>query len=372
MPKVQFFKNHVPGCPKRRRSQSTSCDCRWQFRIDDGRGIDLSDWLGKEASPRDRNVLHHRWEIEWFAETKRFSPFGHRHSVDIKDLLEQPFRAHDVHPRDLRRILEQAKEHATRAVGLVDRLADRLPDQSFIAGRPMKVVRALVRLDEGTGFSLEDVASRIPDDAGAQRRLLADLVTDGWLVQDAPDHWSTTNKAKSLQTTSRGRLTRATADMALASFLERVDTVNASEQYAFKVKAVVLFGSYLSLQSRIGDVDLAIELRPRYQSKQQQEEIEKAARKRAKSLPTFLDELAWPEREVMRTLRGGSTALELRRTDELDALYARGRLGHYKVLVGWWQPKPLPAGTTAHAAKPAIRDTDLTDSSESGEREGTR
>jgi hypothetical protein len=88
-------------------------------------------------------------------------------------------------------------------------------------------------------------------------------------------------------------------------FLDRVDAVNASEQYAFKVKAVVLFGSYLSLQSRIGDVDLASELRPRHQSKQKQEEVERAARQRAKSLPTFLDELAWPEREVMRTLRGG-------------------------------------------------------------------
>jgi DNA-binding IclR family transcriptional regulator len=81
----------------------------------------------------------------------------------------------------------------------------------------MKVMRALVRLDEGAGFSLQDVASRIPDDAGAQRRLLADLVTDEWLVQDASDHWKTTDKAKALQTTSRGRLTRASADVALSS-----------------------------------------------------------------------------------------------------------------------------------------------------------
>lgn len=50
MPKVRFFKNHKSGCPKRRLLQSTACDCPWQFSLPDGRVIDLSGWLGGEAS----------------------------------------------------------------------------------------------------------------------------------------------------------------------------------------------------------------------------------------------------------------------------------------------------------------------------------
>jgi hypothetical protein len=48
--------------------------------LPDGRVLDLSGWLGEEASPWGRNVFHLRWEIEWFLETKRFSHFGHWHS----------------------------------------------------------------------------------------------------------------------------------------------------------------------------------------------------------------------------------------------------------------------------------------------------
>lgn len=248
-------------------------------------------------------------------------------------------------------MLAQAKKHAIEAVDLVHRLASRLPDQAFIVGRPMKSVRSIVRLDDGAGFSLEDATERISDDLGGQRRLLADLVTDGWLIQDAPDHWKATEKAISFQTASRGRLTRAKADAALSSFLDRVEVLNASEQYVFKVRAVVLFGSYLSDRLRIGDVDLAIELIPRYRSKQKQEELQRSARARAPTRRTMLDEFCWPEREVMRVLRGASSALELRRTDELDALHATGRLGKYKVLVGWWQPKGGSNGHTVSAPR---------------------
>jgi hypothetical protein len=68
----------------------------------------------------------------------------------------------------------------------------------------------LPRLDDGSGISFDDAAERLAkDDHYSVRRLMADLVTHEWLIQDSPDHWMATDKAREFQTTTRGRLTRA-------------------------------------------------------------------------------------------------------------------------------------------------------------------
>jgi predicted nucleotidyltransferase len=43
---------------------------------------------------------------------------------------------------------------------------------------------------------------------------------------------------------------------------ERVQIVNASDEYVYKIESVALFGSMLTDHDRLGDVDLAIELLP--------------------------------------------------------------------------------------------------------------
>ena len=126
-------------------------------------------------------------------------------------------------------------------------------------GRSLKEVRAVLRLDIGSGFTFSDAVRRLPRaDAYEIRRLMADLVTDEWLVQDFPDHWVATDKAREMQTASRGRLTRVRAQAVLTTFMERVRNMNDDAKYAFKVDCVVLFGSYLSGRDRIGDIDLAV------------------------------------------------------------------------------------------------------------------
>jgi hypothetical protein len=72
----------------------------------------------------------------------------------------------------------------------------------------MREVRSIIRLNNGAGFSFEDAWQGNRDEYEL-RRLLADLVSYEWIVNDAADHWSLTAKAHELRTRSRGKLTRA-------------------------------------------------------------------------------------------------------------------------------------------------------------------
>jgi len=49
-------------------------------------------------------------------------------------------------------------------------------------------------------------------------------------------------------------ISRGTAERVLGEFMDRVNAVNASRDYAFKVRSAVLFGSMLSCVDRLGDV----------------------------------------------------------------------------------------------------------------------
>jgi predicted nucleotidyltransferase len=225
-----------------------------------------------------------------------------------------------------------------RVTELQSNLLRMVPSTTRILGRPLSEVRRVLRLDAGEGFDLEAARQRIAGDNYAVRRFLADLVTDGWLIQERADHWKVTAKAKELQSESRGRLTRVKADGLVGELLARVRTINQDSKYAFKIDSVVLFGSYLSNRDRIGDVDVAIALRPRLQKKEAQEALEEAARARGPRSRNIVDDLFRPRREVQQAVKAKSSWLDVREISELEDVLHRSSVA-YKVVYGYWQPR---------------------------------
>jgi predicted nucleotidyltransferase len=76
------------------------------------------------------------------------------------------------------------------------------------------------------------------------------------------------------------RLHRGTGDRAFASFRERLAQVNAADApYAYRVKTVVLFGSYATDTPRVGDVDVAVELEPKFPPHSPEQKALEAARR---------------------------------------------------------------------------------------------
>jgi len=114
------------------------------------------------------------------------------------------------------------------------------------------------------------------------------------------------------QASGAAPFTRATAERKLREFMARVEQVNQFEEFAYRVKRVVLFGSYLTDAERVNDIDLAVELAPRWngfdvgiQYQKEQERVRLAPRHRTRNA---LGAKQWPWREVLLFLKARSRA----------------------------------------------------------------
>jgi len=76
-----------------------------------------------------------------------------------------------------------------------------------------------------------------------------------------PGTWRNTMAGNALaNATAAAPISRADADRVLNAFLIRVGIVNDAKTSLYRVGKVVVFGSYLGNQDRVGDIDLAIRL----------------------------------------------------------------------------------------------------------------
>ena len=132
--------------------------------------------------------------------------------------------------------------------------------------------------------------------------------------------WENTMKGNSLAMATAARpVTRATAERALAQFLDRVSTVNAEEEFAFRVERVVVFGSYLTSATELNDLDLLVDLAARYGNSTRQQLLEQSSVARAirsgRRFRDSLEPLIWPRMEVEHVLKNRSRTLSLHYAD---------------------------------------------------------
>jgi len=129
-------------------------------------------------------------------------------------------------------------------------------------------------------------------------------------------------------------ITRGTAERVLREFMDRVNAVNASEEYAFKVKSAVLFGSMLSNADRLGDVDVAIDLQRRIldsaKFRQQCDRRRQLAEEEGRAFWTSVDWATWPEKEVVLELKARTRSLSLHGFDQLMEMENL----RYRILIG--------------------------------------
>jgi hypothetical protein len=130
------------------------------------------------------------------------------------------------------------------------------------------------------------------------------------------DAWRLSNAGRALTNANAMRpLPREQARKLLDDFLTRVKEVNADPYFLYQVRKVLLFGSYLSKKETLGDLDLAIELAPKEGNKERFEKLvmqrSRDAVRGGRRFPTFIDELAWPETEVRRFLKGRARYISL-------------------------------------------------------------
>jgi predicted nucleotidyltransferase len=142
----------------------------------------------------------------------------------------------------------------------------RVDSTTTVAGYPILLVRQALRklrqIDTWDSGMLE-AAAGLP--AGAGPELAKALAAQGLIRKVQKDAWTISQLGMTFTAaTAAKRLTRATAERALAAFMERVARVNSDPYFLGQVTRVALFGSMLNPDTdRPSDVDLAVQIIPK-------------------------------------------------------------------------------------------------------------
>ena len=132
------------------------------------------------------------------------------------------------------------------------------PDQ-VIAGRPAKDVRKFLReilhLQVSCGYTQHIL--RCPKEEAKQ--VMSALEREGYLSRtgrhEGHDLYATTLKGNQLAGANLRPISRTTAERTLQAFMQRVRAVNADPDYLERITGVIVFGSFLSANEELGDVD---------------------------------------------------------------------------------------------------------------------
>lgn len=210
----------------------------------------------------------------------------------------------------------------------------RIASGSFIAGYPILDVREVLRnLDDHDGYITSFVAANILHIATNKvHAALKCFETEGLLhitkITKSDRARPTkafrvelSDKAHSLRMAKACKpITKAYADQAVAALLERCNVVNKDPFYLYKVKKVLVFGSYLRAAPYYGDVDLVIDLyrkdrSPNYSGMSVSQKREQALAN-GRRFSSLGEKLMWPYTETLLFLKSKSRTLSFHNTGD--------------------------------------------------------
>lgn len=199
----------------------------------------------------------------------------------------------------------------------------RVSKEDMICGLPAPMARRLMRAY--FDYRAPDLAAELLDlDLETAEDQLRAFATAGYVEQiDAESavgdqRWITTVQGNALAQASFGKpISRATAERHLAQVIERATTYNADRGHLLTVKEIAVFGSYLDPDmDRLGDLDLAVTVvRRDTNGRRWVDRAQEYARASGRRFGVFIEQLGWPERELMLILKNRSPAINITKED---------------------------------------------------------
>ena len=199
----------------------------------------------------------------------------------------------------------------------------RITRDMTIAGIPAMKLRETFRWYEGSSWSAASLAESLGVDEPAGLEVVARLLEEGYVEPDGRYDGVTcfkvTLKGGALAIASAGKpIKRATAELLVEGVVRTAEMVNADDSYHFRVNKILAFGSYLTDCPTLGDVDLAVELKPRAEGGDRDTDaiLEYANRAQAagQRFRSYLDKLNWPTEAIHRALKGPSKSISIHST----------------------------------------------------------
>lgn len=213
----------------------------------------------------------------------------------------------------------------------------------MIAGCPAMEIRSLMRrMRPYAGVTPKFVANVLKISDEQTEAVITQLVELGFMervdLKDDRTWFTPTNLGISLSLASAAkRITRETAQATVAEFMRRVHLVNKRKKYFYSITAVLVYGSFLTENESLGDVDFAIELTPREPDQDKRFKLIRAkiniARSKGRRFANLTDEVSWPQTEVRLFLKNRKRSVSIHMLGELQDL-GREKPLRYRVLLG--------------------------------------
>jgi len=211
----------------------------------------------------------------------------------------------------------------------------RIRPDELVVGFPARQIRELLR--QGAQFlSVKDVTKVLGLSGKRALRLLEALEDQGFIKKNtaAPDpknNWKHTIKGGALSNALfSAAISRQTGEKAFSEFMDRVSKVNEASRFLFRVRKVVLFGSFLAESPTIGDLDIAIDLVPKESDSRKHSELVQARANAAelsgKRFRNIVQRLDFAAHEVRTYLKAHSRIIQLTDCNDGVLTFAKQRV----------------------------------------------
>ena len=206
----------------------------------------------------------------------------------------------------------------------------RISRDMTIAGVPAFEIRKLLR--DGHYLVAEQAARVLSVSERRAEEIMHALEREGFLqphdrsfcqpLDGTKGVWEVTLKGSALRIAKAGKpIKRSTAERLVAEFLDRVEKANRQHYYAYRITRVLVFGSYLSDRPDLGDIDLGVELTPKWPKEGSYEALTRprieAAIEAGRRFRSSMDYFGWPRTEIALFLKNRSRALSLTDADRI-------------------------------------------------------
>lgn len=220
--------------------------------------------------------------------------------------------------------------------------------EQIIAGVPALDARKLMQRAgdyQFEGGKAEFVCQILGVDEDSGKRIQGELLATGYIRK--AEHQISYSDGVLYELTDLGhelakaragkRVARATAEKALLEAVLRAREVNEGKRpFVYRIATLIVYGSYVRGETKLGDVDVALELTPLYENAAQRradgERISRAYQD-GRRFSNIVQKFYWPREEVQRFIKGRSPVLSIHDIHDFLGMTKDANFA-YKVIIG--------------------------------------
>jgi hypothetical protein len=199
-------------------------------------------------------------------------------------------------------------------------------------------------------FFLSDLQEQFSLDEGFALALAAELETQGYVKGEENGVYAITEGGEQLvRASAAGKISRRVAEDALAGLLARAEQYNSDPNKLLTVDAIIVFGSFLSENEKLGDLDIAVKSRRRDPKDPDPSATALAyAERSGRHFSNIVEWLSWPDTELRQILKARKRTIAIQDWDTFLKLAVRNA-DHFQYKVVFGSPDEVAAEICARS-----------------------